>query len=384
MAEHAPAPSGPPVVEATVGPESASTAEDEEEIEAALRSLRQEFDGDLHCEPAAANNSSTAVGDEYDWPDSGSESLACEMERLTIDPSALSRPFATFKFLLQYEVTRVSLALGLTPEDCESRVPMVAEQFSLAFLKARSKQELWDTMKLFSQQLAGNDAVKKSFPEPPSDRCWLLLNNAKHHCWENGLELGGSLSPLTKAGRFNPRILLNPPSLGGTGHKFAHRFGSDRFMTLRIPIRKRGRSESDVQEPIVRWLVNEKLRLINREWACFSIKTDSKRRKKDVREAVGIDAMNPDKRRLSDKEDFLLAFFFAERGVGLGEPSYLVQERLGFLRDVGAELIRAEMSRDDLIRWHMPIEKHMGSPFAKIWSRIALGKPPPTPSSHSI
>jgi hypothetical protein len=155
--------------------------------------------------------------DQYDV----SDALAHEMAKLDLDSvlaeasqSETRRLFETFKYLLQYEVTRVSLALGLSPEECETRVPIIAENCGQAFHNARTRKELWDAMKLFAQQLS----TGKPMPEPLPDDVWLTLNGSTS--WSNAVELTGVASLDQKAKGFNLNIRLNPPSIKGKGHKF--------------------------------------------------------------------------------------------------------------------------------------------------------------------
>jgi len=318
--------------------------------------------------------------DQYDV----SDALAHEMAKLDLDSvlaeasqSETRRPFETFKYLLQHEVTRVSLALGLSPEECETRVPIIAENCGQAFHNAQTRKELWDAMKLFAQQLS----TGKPMPEPLPDDVWLTLNGSTS--WSNVVELTGVASLDLKAKGFNLNIRLNPPSIKGKGHKFAYRFGSDRFLTLKISTnsfraKQKDRSvEEEIRSQMARWLMVKELRLINRCWRCFYVKGGNKKKRKEAdQEDTSPESLNPEKTGASTTENFLWAYFFAESGIGLGEPSYRVQGQLGFLNDAKTgqdEMIRTEMSRDDLIRWHMPIDKHMDNTFAKIWSRISLG-----------
>lgn len=80
------------------------------------------------------------------------------------------------------------------------------------------------------------------------------------------------------------------------------------------------------------------LQLLNRRWRCFYIKDDAKKRR--------------DKETGTTKtEGFLVAFFFAVSGAGIGSNAKLQRIQRG--------LDAAEapaMSREDLMCWHMPVE----------------------------
>ncbi|KAI5818883.1 RNA dependent RNA polymerase-domain-containing protein [Pyronema omphalodes] len=119
-----------------------------------------------------------------------------------------------------------------------------------------------------------------------------------------------------------------------------------------------------MSERVKKRLDSWELKLIGRRWRYYWSKTGK--------------SSNSNKNLDSAGKYWLHAYFFAESGVGLkknedgvdvDEASSLEEE----IEGIKKPLIRREMTRDELIRWHMPIERHLGNKYGKIWSRISLG-----------
>lgn len=154
-------------------------------------------------------------------------------------------------------------------------------------------------------------------------------------------------------------------SLGkSTGNRFFNRFGSDRFLTLRLPdMSGRGQNGSTpgsmVAQRVEDWLVNEEIGLVNRKWRCFYAK-EGKSKKRSLEDEKTIIT-----------ETFVQVVLFATSGVGIGDDKDEMI-RLGF-RGLDKK-IRREMSVEDLLRWHIPVEGNEHVTIPKFWSRISLGK----------
>jgi hypothetical protein len=262
-----------------------------------------------------------------------------------------SRSFETFQYLLQWEVTRMSLALGIPLCDLEYRIPDVVEPFAYDLHHASTPGEQWRVLKEFARQIPPKGNRMRAI-EPLPNNVWQKFKENKG--WSNNFELTAKARFIEGSNPPEIEIALNPPSLERKSNKFAARFGSDRFLTIRtVHPRKYGADAERKQ--MVEWFVRKELRLLNRTWKCFYIRDAGKKVKENSK----------------DKETYLLAYFFAESGVGLGSISHRAREQLGFVED--EKLNRTEMSRDDLIRWHIPIEQQLDKDFSKIWSRISLG-----------
>jgi hypothetical protein len=263
------------------------------------------------------------------------------------------RPFESFQYLLQWEATRMSLALGIPLNDLEYRLPNLVEPFAYDLHHASTSAQQWQALKEFARQIQPTGSKMRAI-EPLPNNVWQKFKENKG--WSNNFELTAKARFVEGSNPLEIEIALNPPSLEGKLNKFTARFGSDRFLTIRVPSVHPRKSGADAQrKQIVEWFVRKELRLLNRTWRCFYIRDAGKKAKENSK----------------DKENYLLAYFFAESGVGLGSISHRAREQLGFVED--EKLNRTEMSRDELIRWHIPIEQQLDKDFSKIWSRISLG-----------
>lgn len=340
---------------------------------AALENLKKEFGLDDQS-------------DDYDQYDV-TESLAGDLAELDLvdekfdSQTNTHQSFETFRFLLQYEITRVALAVGLSSEESATRIPAVVEGLSQEFRSAKTRKELWTVMTSFARQISNGKPFV--MPEPLTDEIWLLING--NTPWSNEIKLSATATLSHRSDKFNLAINLNPPNTKGGGNIFAQRFGSDRFLCLKISSnffkskpRYRGFSEAGLRAETARWLDQKELSLLNRRWRCFFVKSETKknRHRKEDEFEFGPELLNPDRAK-GVSDSYFLAYFFAESGVGLGdEACYRTKDQLGFIKEIKSgrdEMIRSEMTRDDLIRWHMPLEKLMDADFAKTWDRIRLG-----------
>jgi len=149
-----------------------------------------------------------------------------------------------------------------------------------------------------------------------------------------------------------------------TGNRFFNRFGSDRFLTLRLPdMNDRGPNGLTPGVMVARrvedWLVNEEIELVNRKWRCFYAKEGKSKKR----------SLEDDKIMIT--ETFIQVVLFATSGVGIGDDKDEMT-RLGF-RGLDRK-IRQEMSVEDLLKWHIPLEGNEHVTIPKFWSRISLGK----------
>jgi len=286
--------------------------------------------------------------------------LAAGMAGLSIEsdaelPSAIGRSqpprsFDTFRFELQYEVTRIALALGVPMDHLESALPALVEPFAYDLHSACNRSDQWKVLKAFARQVAKDPRM----PEALASNVWQKLKEAKG--WSDDIELTGAIW-FGKGQDAEFGLTLNPLALRKKCGRFAARFGSDRFLMLRLPVvmpREAGGSER--RGSLLDWLDKE-LKVLNRSWRCFYVRDGTKTSK-----VAGT----------MTKETFILGYFFAEKGAGLGKVSYRVRELQGFTEN--EKLCREEKSRDALIEWHMPLGKHLGATFSKVWSRVSLGE----------
>jgi hypothetical protein len=280
-------------------------------------------------------------------------------------------PYKTFSFFMRHEITRISLALGLTPQECSTRVPAVAEQYGHKLHSARTRRKMWEILGALGSDISAAGS-NKALPAPPTEEVWSTVKDSK--LWSDKIELTGVASfnqSSSNSSGSSPTISLNPPTLSGKMNKFTRSFGSDRFLTLRIPLPNSGASGEAPSLEIARWLAEDELTLMGRRWRCFWAKPGSK--KQDKKQDKQLQPAQPGAcKQWVQAEYYLRASFFAEGGIGLGETSK-DEWSLAPIEGTCRPTIRREMGREDLIRWHIPIDKHMDTPFPKMWSRISLG-----------
>jgi hypothetical protein len=357
----------------------AERAQREADEEAELSRLAQEFQmedpiselSSLHGHTTAPEPRPLISGtpklqedDNYSIPDS----LEDGMSQLTIAPvpnvvhsnqSARFRSFRNFQFIFQYEVTRVALGFGVNPEDFDHHVlPLVEQDLGLALHVSSSRREAWQNLRTFGHGLSGMTEM----PVPFGEDVWSEV--AGSGGWSNRIELSGIASFMKGSPVVDFRIQLNPPTIRSKTNRFSERFGSDRFLIVRLPpFRDRAEfkylNDKELRFQTVEWAVNTELKLMNRSWRCFYVRDGTKKTKESGEYVT---------------KNFLQAYFFAETGVGLGKTSLRIRELLGFSGSIADEKIcRDDMSRNELIMWHMPVGDLSEEKFAKIWSRVSLG-----------
>ncbi|KAI5839622.1 RNA dependent RNA polymerase-domain-containing protein [Morchella snyderi] len=222
---------------------------------------------------------------------------------------------------------------------------------------AEEYNDVWKTLTRFS----GNT----KFLERTSEAIWTSLKQKSG--WPDSTYLTGSVHFGTLRRGSGSKIPLNitlNPLLRARGNRFFNRFGSDRFLHLRLPSFRGLSNESSekARARITDWLAEEELELLNRKWKCFFIKHPKNSAKN------------------SAVKSFDQAVFFATEGVGIGEN--LDEEELktlGFIND--NRKLRHKMSARDLLEWHIPLQgKNLKETVSKFWSRISLGFSDGTPT----
>lgn len=276
-----------------------------------------------------------------------------EVENLpALSPAA--HPLPSHHFAVQYEATRVALARKIQPDNA-----IICSYLNEYCDDIFSAEEYCDKWEILTRFHPGAKNLGRT-----SEAIWTSLKSESG--WSDNVYLAGSV----KFGRPKPgleskiplEITLNP--LQKTrGNRFFNRFGSDRFLTLELPSFQ-GLSGVDAEKgrsQIIAWLAEEELKLLNRTWKVFYIKNGRNNRGKNETESSNQ------------------AIFFAIEGVGIGEG--LGEEELqvlGFKDD--KRKLRHEMSAQELLGWHIPLEVNMDEKVSKIWSRISLGFSDGTPT----
>ncbi|TGZ77188.1 hypothetical protein EX30DRAFT_208101 [Ascodesmis nigricans] len=320
------------------------------------------------------------------------EDLAEELSKLVIDktdnvpedPPPTKRPFSQFPYFIQHEITRLALDMGFSLKECEDELPELAHKHGSALLDAETRDafvEAFDRLRIalssHRDNLQHSSEHKKI--SKIGDSVWVALRSSRN--WPDNVHLSGKLEYSNQDG-FD--FHLNPLSFS-QGYRFSYRFGADRFLMLKLPSIKastpkyelprgiRDLGPDEIQRRLREWLRTTRINILNRTWRCFYVREHS--------ESTTV-------KGVKQTATFMRAFFFAETGVGLGKCFALTKRYLR-LEDAKTVLknrllCRDEMTREELILWHMPISKIMakiaaepnleqrGGMFAKAWSRISL------------
>lgn len=280
-----------------------------------------------------------------------------------------AHPLPTLPFSIQHEATRVALNKGLRSNDT---ICAHLHGYCDDLYNATEYRDVWETLTRFSKTAATldwtNESVWKGFRD---GRGWSdnVSITGRVHYGENqqaqsSPTKGTQFSAQEKFSEKPPLVITLNPLTRASGNRFFNRFGSDRFLTLRLPplSSQSGLPKELVQQSrgwIIDWLADEEICLMNRTWKCFFVKDGSSKKKS-----------GEDKSMIT--EYFSQAIFFATEGVGIGDNlSSEEMEALGF-RSSGKKM-RQKMTVEDLLRWHIPLDGNLNMTVPKFWSRISLG-----------
>lgn len=279
------------------------------------------------------------------------EDPAFEQVIQKMDALSINRFNRELPFWAQYEATRVALhcRIALSNQEISSAFEEFVDQLLEAY-KATDQQRSWHrAMAEFCQRYS------RSLPQlrTPST-IWTSLQGGNWPLDKSiSISLTGTvefdISRDVKSGPFT--ILLNPLDTM-RGNRFWRKFGSDRFLTLKLPaVPREGRlptrapiqykrlcAPESFNKAIINFLMQEPgIELLGRIWRCFFIRDPRERERK---------------RKPNSSLGPFQAILFAVSGEGIQEP-------------FGVE---------DLLNWHIPlVAENLESKVPKLWSRISLG-----------
>lgn len=259
-------------------------------------------------------------------------------------------PLETLPFQIQFEATRVALSNGALANNQE--ISALLSSYCDRLYDAGTYTEVLDILREYSPH---------SVLERSAESTWTEFRG--HKGWTDNLYMTGRVYTNTIKPQPSDRVSFDielSPLSRSKGCRFFNRFGSDRFLTLRLPsFSNRNMSRQLLEDRLVDWLVDEEIELLNRSWRCFYLREGKSKKKKA-----------PDDKTYTT-ESFIQAVFFAVKGAGIGEDEEEMV-RLGF-RGLDKKL-RGEMSVGDLLNWHVPTKNNEGMTVPKFWSRISLGE----------
>lgn len=244
-------------------------------------------------------------------------------------------------FWAQYEATRIALHCGVplsNSELCKALSPY-ADQLNIA-CQAKDLQRSW--------QIALTEFASSYSPTIPSQRVsaplWAFLQEGG---WGKTVCMTGTIIYST-SGKSPFNIKLNPLTRQPS-NRFWRKFGSDRFLTLRIrsapsprglphamdSARKKKFAEK-YYESVVEFISEEPgIELLGRTWKLFYLKDPQEKKDKNI-------------------ADPYQAVLFATRGKGISPDQ--------------------EWGVANLLNWHIPlVPTNLNTTVAKLWSRISLG-----------
>ncbi|KAI3396950.1 hypothetical protein diail_11563 [Diaporthe ilicicola] len=247
-----------------------------------------------------------------------------------------------------WEVTRVAL-------HCSVDVASLDIQYdeSLADL-----DNLWHTLK------SHPSFQGKRFPAKSDPLAW-------HDGLYNNFESGGDAVVMQTATMHATKSKHGPASLQlelhplkrEQGSRLLRRFGSERFLEVRIPsIDTWLADEEEAEDLLARWLANESHPFMDRNWSAFFIRERSEKSEvKDVQR--GQEAREA---RVIFNERVL---FFAESGRNLLKA----RPTNSALSKARAPTAQEACSRSDMLNWLLNFNENRDKPYLKLFSRIALG-----------
>lgn len=271
------------------------------------------------------------------------EQMMKKMDKLSIYRFNQELPFWA-----QYEATRVALhcKISLSNQEISGAFEEYMDELLMAY-KATDHRSWYRTLAEF--------CCRHSCSLPRlrmSSAMWTTLQRGN---WPQDKGISVSLTGIVKFNSSHDAksslftILLNPLDTM-RGNRFWRKFGSDRFLTLKLPTVPREESlptktpfrykrlctPDKFNEAIIDFLMQEPgIELLGRVWKCFFIR-DPRERKQKSNSGLGP----------------FQAILFAVSGEG-------IQENFGV---------------EDLLHWHIPfVPQNLETRVPKLWSRISLG-----------
>ncbi|KAF3274774.1 hypothetical protein TWF970_007755 [Orbilia oligospora] len=257
-------------------------------------------------------------------------------------------------FWLQWEVERMILATTARNAEAD-KVPKLLKELLKQFLKEPDMgyEAVQDKFKEFWTQFKQEE--KYNIPNLKRDSYAAILRS--ENGWDNRIQLSAELSferfPGTNGAKslqvFKPTLRPRALNLRSTTTRFDRKFGSDRFMSLRVPKIDSASKNIDLDthhNALARYLSHEGFEFLGRRWRAICHRSSTK---------------DENGKRISlakqDKTLQVIVIMFAVSGPGL-----------------------ETVDQRSAVEWLVPIEKNMDSKQCKLYARIALGFSTTTPS----
>ncbi|KAK6356861.1 hypothetical protein TWF718_001201 [Orbilia javanica] len=257
-------------------------------------------------------------------------------------------------FWLQWEVQRMILATHARDKEADA-VPRHMHDLLNAFIDKSDMgyEDAQNQFKSFWSQFT--EEKKYNIPNIKRESYAAILRS--ENGWDNKIQLSAELvlDRVTSPNKSSPESLrpslrLRALNLRPTSTRFDRKFGSDRFMLLRVPKitppNSKRPNENHSYDALANYLSQEGFEFLGRRWRAICHRSSTK---------------DENGKRISlakqDKSLAVIVIMFAESGPGL-----------------------APVDQRAAVEWLVPISKNLFSSQCKLYARIALGFSTTTPS----
>ena len=221
--------------------------------------------------------------------------------------------------------------------------------------------EDWHDQEQFWKRLKANpDFRGRKFPDLCDPKTWNDGVRGDFQSGSRAVVLTASMN-LSQSKSGPPLLLELQPLKHEQSCRLHRRFGSDRFLDLRIPSLDSwnitGLPTEGLQTALAQWLTRNSHHFLARSWAAFWIRSEG--RKSTSRETqIGTKTETSCYERVS---------FFATDGAEL-LPAPFSSPRKDENHNPGVNI-----SRDAMLKWLLQFHKNGDKPYLKLFSRISLG-----------
>ncbi|KAI1373468.1 RNA dependent RNA polymerase-domain-containing protein [Hypoxylon crocopeplum] len=220
--------------------------------------------------------------------------------------------------------------------------------------KWRDQNELWASLK------AHPDFARRKLPDLCDSKAWNDSIQNSFRSDADAVVLTASMSLKQSAAGLEMLLELNPLRRERSC-RIHRRFGSDRFLELRIPDldswKLPGLPEEGLENIVARWLSHDPHCFLGRNWAAFWVRNEGRK------PTTKVSDVGPDPKVLG----FERVSFFATDDV-----NHLPTQRC--LSVDGNDPRRLpKCTRDEMLQWLLQFDKNWDESYLKLFSRISLG-----------
>lgn len=240
-----------------------------------------------------------------------------------------------------------------------------------AYIDVQYDEKWVDQRTLWASLKAHSAFEDHELPDMCDARAWNCSMNSNFRSGSRAavLTASTSLSPY----KTGPVLLLElHPLKYEQSCRLHRRFGSDRFLELRMPEldvwKSHGLTEEVLRHTVSRWLTNDIHHFLGRDWAGFWVRNEGRRLTRKTSEV----SLEPE-----ETVGFEKVSFFAVDGVDF----ISTQESLLTSSDHSTTRIRC--TRNDMLQWLLQFDKNGDEPYLKFFSRVSLGERPSSPNNES-